>query len=286
VRAARALLYDFVPTLARARDPANLIQIESAGASWYNALLVSLNKRFSRGLQAQVSYTFSRNLTTDPLTSVNGNGGFSNGDQNNPKLRYGPDFFVREHRLIANYIYQFPSPKNLSSPRGLILGGWGVAGVTTFQSGHKLLVIFSPNGRNVFGQTADRASLSGACDGGHYLTPGAVASNLGAYINASCFTKPAPFSADDPNALGFGNSGVGIYDGPGQNNFDLSLTKRFPFRWPRENSFLEFRSEFFDAFNHPQFCDPDVDFSSPTFGQISCTSVAPRIIQLALKFSF
>jgi len=267
-------------------DPANLVQIESAGASWYNALLVSLNKRFSHGLQAQVSYTFSRDLTTDPLTSVNGNGGFSNGDQNNPKLRYGADFFVREHRLIANYTYQFPSPKNLSSPRGRILGGWGLAGVTTFQSGHKLLVLFDPNGRNIFGQLADRASLSGACAKGHYLTPGSVTSNLGAYINVNCFTKPAAFSADDPNALGFGNSGVGIYDGPGQNNFDLSLTKRFPFRWPRENSFLEFRSEFFNAFNHSQFCDPDVDFSSSTFGQISCTSVAPRIIQFAMKLSF
>jgi hypothetical protein len=267
-------------------DPANLVQIESAGASWYNALLVSLNKRFTHGLQAQVSYTFSRNLTTDPLTSVNGNGGFSNGDQNNPKQRYGPDFFVREHRLIANYTYQFPSPKNLSSSRRRILGGWGIAGVTTFQSGHKLLVLFDPNGQNIFGQSADRASLSGACAKGHYLTAGPVTSNLGAYINATCFTAPARFSGDDPNALGFGNSGVGIYDGPGQNNFDLSLTKRFPFRWPRENSFLEFRAEFFNAFNHPQFCDPDVDFSSPTFGQISCTSVAPRIIQFALKISF
>jgi hypothetical protein len=47
-------------------DPVGLTQIESAGASWYNALLVGLNKRVSRGLQAQVSYTFSRNLTTDP----------------------------------------------------------------------------------------------------------------------------------------------------------------------------------------------------------------------------
>ena len=49
---------------------------------------------------------------------------------------------------------------------------------------------------------------------------------------------------------------------------------------------INFRSEFFNAFNHPQFCDPDVDFTSPTFGQISCTSVAPRIIQFALKFTF
>jgi carboxypeptidase family protein/TonB-dependent receptor-like protein len=267
-------------------DSANFTQIESAGASWYNALLVGLNKRFGHGLQAQVCYTFSRNLTTDPLTSVDGNGGISNGDQNNPKLRYGPDFFVREQRVIANFTYQFPGPQNLSSPKGRVLGGWGIAGVTTFQSGHKLLVIFNPNGQNIFGQRADRASLSGACRPGHYLNPGSVTANLNGYINVSCFAKPALFSADDPFGLGFGNSGVGIFDGPGQNNFDLSFTKKLAFRWPRENSFLEFRSEFFNAFNHPQFCDPDVLFNSGTFGQISCTSVAPRIIQFALKFTF
>jgi hypothetical protein len=267
-------------------DPANLFQIESAGASWYNALLLGLNKQFSHGLQSQVSYTFSRNLTTDPLTSVGANGGFSNGDQNNPRQRYGPDFFVRQQRFVANWTYLLPSPKHLSSVRGRMLGGWGVSGVATLQSGHKLLVVFNPNGRNVFGQTADRASLSGTCTPGHYLNPGPVTSNLGAYINAKCFSEPAPFSADDPYALGFGNSRVGIFDGPGQDNFDLSLIKRFTFRRPREDSYLEFRSEFFNAFNHPQFCDPDVQFNSSTFGQIFCTNVAPRIIQFALKFSF
>jgi len=267
-------------------DPARLFQIESAGASWYNALLMSLNKRFSHGVQAQVSYTFSKDLTTDPLTSVGANGGFANGDQNNPRQRYGPDYFVRQQRFVANWTYQLPSPKHASSLRGRIFGGWGLAGVATIQSGHKLLAIFNPNGQNIFGQTADRASLSGTCEPGHYLTPGSVTSNLSAYINARCFAMPARFSADDPNGLGFGNSGVGIFEGPGQNNFDLSITKRFPSRWPRENSSLEFRSEFFNALNHPQFCDPDVDFTSPTFGQISCTSVAPRITQFAVKFNF
>jgi len=125
-------------------DPANLVQFESAGASWYNALMAGLNKRFSRTVQAQISYTLSRNFTTDPLTSVGQTGGFSVGDQNNPKQRYGPDYFVREDRLIANWIYQFPSPKNLASLRGRFLGGWKVAGVATLQSGHKLLVLFNP----------------------------------------------------------------------------------------------------------------------------------------------
>jgi len=54
----------------------------------------------------------------------------------------------------------------------------------------------------------------------------------------------------------------------------------------REYGTLEFRSEFFNAFNHPQFADPDVEFTSPTFGQITLPAVNPRVIQFALKFSF
>src|SRR5262249_20143252 len=151
-------------------------------------------------------YTFSRDMTTDPLLSVGQTGGISSGDQNRPGLRYGPDFFVREHRFIANWRYQLPGPKNPTSVRGQVFGGSGLAGVTTLKSGHKLLVLCNPNGRNVCGQGGDRASLSGACKPGRYLTPGPVTSNLNAYINAKCFVEPSVFGADDPNALGFGNS--------------------------------------------------------------------------------
>lgn len=94
------------------------------------------------------------------------------------------------------------------------------------------------------------------------------------------------FSSDDPVGVGFGNAGVGILKGTGQQNFDLSLTKRFPITWPRESATLEFRSEFYNAFNHPQFGDPDTEFTSPTFGRISSTVVNPRVVQLALKLSF
>src|SRR5207249_1228628 len=130
----------------------------------------------------------------------------------------------------------------------------------------------------------DRASLSGTCTPGQYATGGAVTAHLTNYINSDCFTSPAVFSADDPTALGFGNSGVGILDGPGQNNWDIALIKRFAFRWPNDGSRLEFRSEFFNAFNHPQFDDPDTNFTGlppdqTTFGHISNTIVAPRILQ-------
>jgi len=273
-------------------DPALLQQIESSGAYWYNALLVSLNKRLTHGLQFQISYTFTRDLATDAFTTSGPNGAQTIGDQNDPKQRYGPDEFVRPHRFIANFTYQLPGPKDLHSFQGELLGGWLFAGVVTLQSGHPLTPTYNHlAGRpSVFGSAvADRPSLSGACSKGQFVNNGSIESNIGGtntFINTSCFTDPAVFSADDPIGVGFGNAGVGILEGPGQRNFDLSLIKRFPVRWPRESAQLEFRSEFFNAFNHPQFGDPDVEFTSPTFGQISATAVNPRVIQFALKFSF
>lgn len=274
-------------------DPSYMLQIESAGASWYNALLVSLTKHFSHGLQFQASYTFSRDLATDGSSTTGPNGGVSIGDQNNPAQRYGPDDFIRPQRFIANFTYQLPSPKDAHSFKGQALGGWMLAGVVTVQSGHLLTPTYNHFAgiQSVFGTGAnDRPSLSGTCGIGNYLNPGSIESNTGgskSYINQACFTDPAVFSADDPNGVGFGNAGVGIIRGPGQQNWDLSLIKRFPMNWPKEGSNLEFRSEFFNAFNHPQFGDPDLEETShTTFGHITSTVVNPRVVQFALKFTF
>src|SRR5437667_6475 len=80
-----------------------------------------------------------------------------------------------------------------------------------------------------------------------------------------------------------GNSGTGIVDGPGQANLDLSISKAIALAWPSEKSTIQLRAEFFNVFNHPQFANPDTSFSSPTFGVITCTSVNPRVGQLALR---
>ena len=74
--------------------------------------------------------------------------------------------------------------------------------------------------------------------------------------------------------------------GPDQRNFDLAIIKKTAVGWPVETANFEFRAEMFNTFNTPQFSNPDNNFSSPTFGQISSTSVNSRIIQLALKFNF
>jgi hypothetical protein len=91
---------------------------------------------------------------------------------------------------------------------------------------------------------------------------------------------------DDGVATDFGNSPMGILHGPGQVNTDLSLIKEFPLKF-REGMNVEFRSEFFNASNHPNFQDPDINVSDgPAFGQITQTYGNPRIIQFALKVTF
>jgi hypothetical protein len=159
-----------------------------------------------------------------------------------------------------------------------------LATVATIQSGSALTIAYT-NANNVFGISEDRADLTGNCTKSQLVTGGPISSKLNNYFNKSCFTTPPVIGADGVGTA-FGDSGTGIVNGPGQANLDLALTKVFAVPWPRENSTVEFRAEFFNAFNHPQFANPDSNFSSPTFGLISSTAVNPRVGQLALRLSF
>jgi hypothetical protein len=256
---------------------------EAAGANWYNGLEASLHKRLSHGLQFQVAYTFSKDLATDLTSTTGPNGGAgTTGDQNSRLRRYGPDNFNRRHRLVANYVYALPGPKDPTSALGLLAGGWAVSGVSVFQSGHAL-TITTQSAFNAFGISQDFAQLVPGCT--QIANPGAVEKNLDHYFNKSCFTS-LPLVGPDALTTGFGNAGVGIVSGPGQINTDLALSKRFPVHWPVEAANLEFRTEFFNLFNHPQFADPNTTFSSAAFGHIQTTVVSPRVIQLALKYAF
>lgn len=284
-------------------SPYSMTQIESDGSSWYNALLVSLNKRFSHGFQAQVSYTYSKDLSTTFGSTTGPNGGQVTGNQNSLASGYGPDNFVRPQRLVINYSYQLPKLPTDNAFAQAAFGGWSVQGVTTFQSGHYLTVTYT-NGTSVYGSVTDRAELSGTCTPGQYVNSGSLTSKLTKYINTSCFTTPPvigdeePFNPSSPNcvplpdgncpaqATGFGNSGVGILRGPGEVNFDFSLFKNFPIHKIRDSANLQFRAEFFNIFNHPLFQDPDSNLGDPTFGAITNTYGNPRIVQLALKLSF
>jgi hypothetical protein len=260
--------------------PDSLQIMESEGTSWYNGLEVSLTKRLSHGLQFLASYTFSKVLDTDgaDINSTSSGNALTLGDQNSPSQRWGRASFDRTHRLVFSETWDLPGPHG--GVARAILGAWSLAGVVTIQSG-SALTIADTNSTNVFGISEDRAQLSGTCSKGQLVASGPVQSKINGYFNQSCFTNP-PIIGADGMGTAFGNSSTGIVDGPGQANIDIALSKRIVLH---ESISLQFRAEFFNALNHPQFANPDTNFTSPTFGLISSTAVNPRVGQLALKLT-
>ncbi len=264
--------------------PDSLLLMEAEGSSWYNGLEASLTKRLSRGLQFSAAYTLSKTLDTDgaDINSTSTGNALTLGDQNSPGQRWGRASFDRTHRFVFSVLWRLPSPS--SGYKRAVLGAWNLAAVATVQSGNALTIAYT-NPNNLFGISEDRAQLTGTCTKSQLVSSGPMGAKLNSYFNKSCFTTP-PIIGADGIGTGFGNSGTGIVDGPGQANFDFAVTKAIFVPWPREKSSVEFRAEFFNAFNRPQFANPDTNFSSATFGLISSTSVNPRVGQLALRLNF
>jgi len=264
--------------------PDALSLVESAGTSSYNGLEASLTKRFSNGLQMLASYTFSKTLDSDG-NSINGTSAgntLTKGNQNSPEQRWGRASSDRTHRLIWSAVYAFPSPTE-GVPKAL-LSGWSTSGVLTLQSGTALTIAYN-NLTNVFGISEDRAQLAPGCSNSNLVTAGSVKSKLEGYFNTSCFTTPPVIGADGIGTA-FGNSRTGIVNGPGQFNIDLGVMRVVPIHWPKEGGSLQFRGEFFNILNHPQFSNPNTTYGSSSFGIITSTSVNPRVGQLAMKLVF
>jgi hypothetical protein len=257
--------------------------VESAGNSSYNGLEASINKRLSKAFQLLGSYTYSKTLDSDP-SNVNGSSAgatFIRGNQNSSYQRWGRASFDRTHRFVLSGVYMFPSPSN--GWKRALLSGWSTSGVLTLQSGTALAIAYN-NSTNVFGISEDLAQLAPGCGKGNVVNSGSVQNKLTKYFNTSCFTTP-PIVGADGIGTAFGNSASGIADGPRQSNIDVGVLRSVPIPWPKEGS-IQFRGEFFNVFNHPQFSNPNTTYASSSFGIISSTSVNPRVGQLAVKLVF
>ena len=186
---------------------------------------------------------------------------------------------------MLSYAYQLPHPGNISSFAGKALGGWTASGVTTIQSGHRLTAVIA-NPTNAYGIPNDRPDYVPGCS---INKTGSVQSRVTEYFNTACFANP-PLIANNSDgvATDFGNSPIGNIDGPSEVDFDFAVAKLIPLRFPKEGSTIEFRSEFYNLFNHPIFNDPSTAFGPGTgFGEITGpTVVSPRVIQFALKYKF
>src|SRR5207302_9207770 len=260
--------------------PDALREQESEGSSWYHGLETSLTKRLSHGLQFLASYTFSKVLDTDgaDVNAISTGNSLTLGDQNSPQQRWGRASFDRTHRFVLSTTWTVPSPTQGLSRA--VLGNWTGAAIVTIQSG-TALTIANTNSTNVFGISQDRAQLSPACSRSQLVKSGSIESKFGNYFNATCFTTP-PIIGADGIGTGFGNSATGIVDGPEQANLDIAVSKTVPLNWLLENSKLQFRAEFYNGLNHPQFANPDTNLASSTFGVISATAVKRRAGPLAL----
>ncbi len=254
----------------------------------FNSLQATVRKQFSQGLTFQGAYTFSRAFVTD-WVGVN---------QVYPIAKlYGPNPSYHPHRFALNYSWDLPL-RNRTGILGKFISGWNVSGVTIIQDGRPLTIMDTRAGTIVGGigtRTAQFAPAKGRED---VATAGSIQQRIGAYFNASAFEAPPSAAATCViaglpaaaciNGTGFGNAGQGIILGPGQNNWDISLAKLFRVGGLREDASLQFRSEFYNAFNHPQFSVPaGLNLAqSANFGRITSTSVNPRLIQFALKYQF
>ena len=261
-----------------------LRELESEGNSWFNGLEISLTKHLSHGLQFLASYSFSKTLDTDgaDINAISSGNSLTLGDQYSPSQRWGRASFDRTHRFVFSETWTLPNPSG--GIRRAIFGAWELAAVVTVQSG-SALSIADTNGANVFGISEDRAQLTGKCRKSQLVRAGSNESKLSNYFDNSCFTAPPVIGADGIGTT-FGNSSTGIVDGPGQANADIAISKTVGLKWPVEEARVQFRAEFYNALNHPQFSNPDSNLTSATFGVISSTSVNARVGQLALRFSF
>jgi hypothetical protein len=254
----------------------------------FNSLQVTVRKQMSKGFQMQASYTYSRAFITQPF-----------GINTAPYIAhlYEPNNNYRPQRLIINYVWNLPFGHPKSALRYLV-SDWAWSGVTTFQDGLPM-TITDTAGSIFFGGSGRPSNAPGdpaqICPGqtyGNLLSSGGLDSRVtsGLLGGTGFFTenvnKTNGILCKIPaigNGLGFGNMGGGVVLGPGQANWDMALSKQFAVH---EGQTVQFRSEFFNTFNHPQFANPALSASQPTFGQITLTSVSPRVIQLALKYSF
>ncbi len=284
------------------------------GDSRFNSLQVTLRKRMSHGVSFQAAYTLSSLFTN----ISNGN----TAQSNNPtdlRQQWGRALFYRPNRLAISYNYDIPTGFLSKNKAGAyVFKGWNLSGVTTIQDGNPMTITDARGGtayssNNAFGSTiAPRAQLANGIVYSQVVNPGSARDLVGLdagstrYLNPAAFQVPA-FVANNANATcsglqsttaqfnglvgqgcvtEYGNSGIAIGQGPPQLNFDMSLIKNTRFHGIHENDNVQFRAEFYNLFNHTQFALPNVAFNSGAFGTISATSVAPRLIQFALKYTF
>ncbi|MFN9083386.1 MAG: hypothetical protein ACK5XD_00230, partial [Acidobacteriota bacterium] len=248
--------------------------------SVYHSAQVKVEKRFAQGASVLGSYTWAKLMSdTDTLTAwLEPGGGMGVQNWYNLKAEKSVALYDVPHRAVISFIYDLPFGKGkpfLGDATGAverIVGGWGVNGITTFQSGNPLSMSMAVNTSNSQGggqrpnSTGQSANLTGAAQ-----------DRLSRWFNTSAFT-PTP-------AFQFGNVARSLTDvrSPGIANSNITIFKNTKIN---ERFGLQVRTEIFNLFNRVQFGYPGTQLGNPQFGVISGQFNDPRLIQFALRLQF
>jgi Carboxypeptidase regulatory-like domain/TonB dependent receptor len=261
-------------------------EIAGIADSSYNALQVSLKKRFAHGFSMLASYTLSKTLDDVSSFNITGSASQSVAGENdlaqNPfdvKAEWGRSMFDARHRFVESYQWDLPWFKHPDNWYGHILGNWQVNGITTLMSNTPFTVYDSSNpslqgsAPEISGFFSSRPNIVGnpnvgTCPGGMPVRTAECWFNTNAFAHAATGQ--------------FGDVGRNTMDGPAFQQWDFSAIKTIPIH---ESMNLQFRAEIFNIFNNVNFELPNNDINSPGFGQIVAAQPG-RIVQLALKFQF
>ena len=261
----------------------------SEGMSNYNALQAIVRHRQANGLEYTLNYTYAKNLTNNPgFYGVPGVNGPSPYWQNayDPAADYGPSGFDIRHNVTATGYYELPFGhkrkfgSNWNPLMNETLGGWKAAGSGTLYSGFPI-TITGPNNANAnaLAARANRYLPMRVRNGNveHWFGTDPSATPCSGAFNQACAYGP-----ELPNS--FGSAGVGTERGPGYRDMDVSLFKTFAITEGAQG--LDFRADFFNAFNLASYADPASSVSSTNFGQITSTRSPQRQIQLSARYHF
>jgi hypothetical protein len=277
---------------ARSASPfplfSRIVQDTNGARSNYHALTLSANKRMSKGLQFSTNYVFAKNLSNgqgfNPTAFATQAGGVVT-DPANINLDYGDVAFTRRHRFVATFLYELPFGtrgllfKNSSKWLDQIIGGWQLSGVALFQTGPFMTVV-AP-GADPMGSNFANLEGAGRADivAGVPLYP--EDQSINQWINKAAFAIPR-------NNIGrAGTSPVGSVIGPGTEAVSLSLFKSFSIN---DRVRLQVGAAAANAFNHPNYTTPNLNYGTAAFGTISNVQTAegagPRQIQITSRVTF
>jgi hypothetical protein len=238
---------------------------ENSGRSQYDGLQISVERRFAKGLQFGVAYTYShaRDNSSDLTDTLP--------DAYNDKAYNGTADLDRPHVLIVNYIYELPFLKGTSTPWHRILGNWELSGINQFQSGGPFSIrnnqdiagVGPGSGNQFWNQVSDPNAVQRTA-----FTTTAV------WFNKDAFARPANGTWGTQPRNGLRN--------PGFRAFDVGLRKNFP---TFEGQRLQLRFEFFNILNHPNLNGANSNPTSGQFGLITGKG-GNRTIQIAAKYIF